>query len=83
MSTRGKVKFVKGSVWTVKNGDRKGVDDLQAAMDQLSDMNCFGLNSCESSLKLIDQVTGNIGVITVSNGEIVLTMIDPATGEPV
>ena len=77
-----KIRFVKGIIYRIIGSNRQGIETLLQANDALSDEQNFGLNSCDQSLRLIDTVTGNVGVIQVTNGELVLTMTDCA-GTPV
>ena len=77
-----KFKIAKGIIWKiVRPGDRRGFEDLQTAMDDMSKSSCCGVDRCDGVLRIKDRVTGNIAEIAVDNGEITLTLKDPVTGE--
>ena len=70
-------------MWSLKNGRRESVEDLQEALDYLAECN-GGYHSCLEGVRLKDQTTGTWYLLTVNAGELQLNGVDvvPEPEEP-
>ena len=69
------VKLGKGLMWQLTQGKRENIEDLQSALDILSEC-CGGYNCCEEGIIMIDRTTRSKYLIFVNNGVI---RIEPYT----
>lgn len=70
-----KIFLPKGHLWSkdsrTRDG-RRGYETLNDALDTLARERCCGVDCCEGVLRLTDQVTGEVTVISVSDGSVLI-----------
>jgi hypothetical protein len=71
-----KMPFQKGIIWLIKGAERIGILSLDEALDTLAVKRCCGVNCCNNSLTLRDQVTDVPTQITIVNGVVTISTVE-------
>ena len=67
------IKVGKGLMWQLTRGKRENVEDLQDALNILSE--CCGIDCCKNFIRLTDNVTGKKVELSVESGVVVVTVV--------
>lgn len=71
MSNKGKIVFGDGLVWKFVGGKRIPINTFEEAQEELA--KCCGISCCNNHIRLIDKITGLPVLLTIENGEPVIS----------